>query len=87
MKYGTITAKGQTTVPKDVRDKLKLKPGDKVYWIVENGKAVLRPKNGSIMDLAGMFYDPNRKPMTIEELQEAIGDAVAEGAMGDLTRR
>jgi AbrB family looped-hinge helix DNA binding protein len=87
MKYGTITAKGQTTVPKDVRDKLKLKPGDKVYWIVENGKAVLRPKNGSIMDLAGMFYDPNRKPMTIEELQEAIGDAVAEGVIGELTHR
>lgn len=87
MKYGKITAKGQTTVPKDVRDKLKLKPGDRVYWVVEDGRAVLRPKNGSVKDLAGILYDPNRKPMTIEELEEAIGNAVAEGAVDSFTRR
>jgi antitoxin PrlF len=78
MKLGTITAKGQTTVPKELRDKLNLKPGDKVYWSYEDGRAVLRPKNRSIMELAGFFHDPERRPMTDAELDRAIGDSTAQ---------
>jgi AbrB family looped-hinge helix DNA binding protein len=33
--HSTITAKGQTTVPKEIRDRLKLKPGDKIEYVVE----------------------------------------------------
>jgi AbrB family looped-hinge helix DNA binding protein len=87
MKLGTITAKGQTTVPKDVRDKLKLKPGDKVYWVVEKGRAILRPKNLSVMDIAGIFHDPARKPLNDKEMEDAIGDAVAEGVVDSMRRR
>ena len=87
MKLGTITAKGQTTVPKDIRDRLKLKPGDKVYWIYQDGQAVLRPKNRSISELAGALYDPARKPLSTRELNDAIGQSVVEGGMRGLSRR
>lgn len=87
MIIGTITAKGQTTVPADIRAKLNLKPGDKVYWIFRNGQAVLMPKNRHISELAGMFYDPTRKPAAIEEINEAIRDAAAESGMAGLGPR
>jgi AbrB family looped-hinge helix DNA binding protein len=32
MPISTLTSKGQTTVPKEVRDALALQPGDKLSW-------------------------------------------------------
>ena len=38
-----ITAKGQTTVPREVRAALKSKPGDMIAWEVEaNGRVAVR---------------------------------------------
>jgi AbrB family looped-hinge helix DNA binding protein len=80
--YGTMTSKGQTTVPAEVREILKLKPGDKIRYVHRNGEIILKAKNKRSIDLAGKFYDPNRAPITIEEMDEAIGDAIAEHVLG-----
>ena len=37
----TITVKGQVTIPKHIRDALKLEPGNKIEFAVENDKVVL----------------------------------------------
>jgi antitoxin PrlF len=38
-----VTAKGQTTIPQDVRNALKLTPGDLIAWEVgPDGKATVR---------------------------------------------
>jgi len=37
-----ITSKGQTTIPKEVRKALGLKPGALLLWEVVEGKAVVR---------------------------------------------
>ena len=37
MPTSTITSKGQTTVPKEVRDALDIGPGDKITWEVNGG--------------------------------------------------
>lgn len=39
----TITAKFQTTIPKDVRERLKLSIHDAVDWRIEKGKVVVCP--------------------------------------------
>jgi antitoxin PrlF len=39
----TITSKGQTTVPKAVRDRLGLDSGSAVRWVVREGEVVLQP--------------------------------------------
>lgn len=39
---GSVTSKGQITIPKEVRDKLGLKSGDKVVFSIEDGEAKIR---------------------------------------------
>jgi len=39
----TISSKGQVTVPIDVRRRLGLKAGDRVEFVFEDGRTVLRP--------------------------------------------
>ena len=39
----TISSKGQVTVPIEVRHRLGLKEGDRVEFVFEDGRTVLRP--------------------------------------------
>ncbi len=87
MATGTLTSKGQTTIPKDIRDGLGLKTGDQLMFEIEDGKIVVTPKTGSIRDLFGIYHDPKRKPLTIEEMDEAIGRAVIERYERSLPRK
>jgi AbrB family looped-hinge helix DNA binding protein len=43
MYTSTISSKGQVTVPIEVRHRLGLKKGDRVEFVFEEGKTVLRP--------------------------------------------
>jgi AbrB family looped-hinge helix DNA binding protein len=74
MSSATLTSKGQTTVPKDVRDHLGLRPGDRMEFIIEeDGQVVLVPASVDAMDLAGILPRP-RKPVSITAMNEAIRD-------------
>jgi antitoxin PrlF len=42
MQLSRLSAKGQVTVPKEVRDFLELKPGDMIAYEVQNGTVILR---------------------------------------------
>ncbi|MGP2494061.1 AbrB/MazE/SpoVT family DNA-binding domain-containing protein [Mesorhizobium sp. PUT5] len=76
---GSITSKGQTTVPKEVRDKLGLAQGARIEWIVEGDKAIVRPRKLRAVDLAGILGPPpSGRSLSIEEMDEAIMEAVAE---------
>lgn len=73
-----MTSKGQITVPKDVRLKLGLKPGDRIRSLVAaDGRVRLMPAKRDISDLVCTLPRP-RRALTIEEMDEAIGRAVAE---------
>jgi antitoxin PrlF len=78
MNVSTLTSKGQTTIPKDIRDRLGLKPGDKIKFMVNpDGSVTLVAANLSVRQLRGILPRPER-PATIEEMSEAIADAVVE---------
>ena len=82
MSEARMTSKGQITVPKDVRLKLNLKPGDRVLFIVEDGGVVrLRAANKDISSLVGILPRPKRAA-TLEEIEEAIQRAAAESVLG-----
>ncbi len=56
MAVGTITSKGQTTIPKSVRDRLALKAGDRLEFVVQDDGAVLMvPATVSLDELEGML--------------------------------
>jgi antitoxin PrlF len=76
---GKMTSKGQTTVPKEVRDYLGLSEGTQVEWIMEDGKATVRPRTLRAADLAGFLgKPPSGVSLTIEEINDAIADAAVE---------
>jgi AbrB family looped-hinge helix DNA binding protein len=60
MLQSVITRKGQTTIPKEIREFLKLKPNDKLFYIVEEDKVVLKPIHGDILDLRGSVPSHDR---------------------------
>lgn len=76
---GTVTSKGQTTVPKQVRDFLGLETGAQVEWTLdENGTATVKPRNLRAVDLAGILgAPPNGRHLTIEDMDDAIAEAVS----------
>lgn len=75
---GSITSKGQTTVPKEVRDRLGLEQGARIEWTVEDGRAIVRPRKLRAVDLAGILHRPDMKPLSVDEMDEAIMEAVTE---------
>jgi antitoxin PrlF len=72
--FGTLTSKGQTTVPAEVRDLLNLRQGDRIRYVISGDRVYIRVKNKRIADLAGLLHDENRKPVSVEEMDEAIGE-------------
>jgi AbrB family looped-hinge helix DNA binding protein len=75
-----ITSKGQATIPKAVREHLRLKPGDRVKFFVHpDGSVVLLPKM-PVSRLRGMVRAGER-PATLEEMDEAIAAGAADAAL------
>jgi antitoxin PrlF len=65
----TLTSKGQTTIPKEIRESLGIKPGDRMtFTLMPDGTVVMRVKNGSMMRLAGALHKKGRKPVSIEKM-------------------
>ena len=75
-----ITAKGQTTIPKAIREHLHLRPGQRVkYFIHPNGTVVLLPTL-PVTALRGIVPAPDR-PVTLEEMDDAIAAGAIDGAL------
>ena len=71
MQVSKVTAKGQTTLPKDVRLALGLEAGDKVRYILEDGRVqILNTRHGR--ELAGMLFRSRYRTVSRDEMNEAI---------------
>jgi len=78
MAVATLTSKGQTTIPKEIRDLLGLEPGDKLDFVIEaDGRVILRPATRDVRELRGLLRRKGEKPVTLEQMDQAI----AEGAL------
>jgi antitoxin PrlF len=78
MAVAKLTSKGQVTIPMEVRQKLRLKPGDRIDFVLEKGgevrvKALKRP----ITDLLGILKGAGRRPLSVEEMKEVVVEAAA----------
>lgn len=73
MPVSTLTTKGQITIPKPIREHLKLRTGHRVdFYIDPKGRVILQPLNGDIRDLRGSIPLRRRRAVTVEEMNEAI---------------
>ena len=65
----TLTSKGQTTIPKQIRDSLGMKPGDRMtFTLMPDGTVIMRVKTKSVIGLAGMLHRKGRKPVPVGQL-------------------
>ncbi|PIQ36579.1 MAG: AbrB family transcriptional regulator [Lysobacterales bacterium CG17_big_fil_post_rev_8_21_14_2_50_64_11] len=75
----TITSKGQLTLPKEIRDQLGLVAGSKLDFSIEaDGSLRVRPLRRGAADLFGLLHDPDRAASTVEQMNEAVGQYLAE---------
>ena len=73
----TITSKGQVTIPKPIRDRLHLEPGDKIDFVLqEDGDLRITPVTASVTRLKGMVPKPGL-PVSLAEMEEAIARGAA----------
>ena len=71
MSTATITSKGQVTIPKDVRERLRLRKGDRIEFVLEeDGAFRIRPLKTDIRALFGMISADRH--VTVEEMNAAI---------------
>ncbi len=69
----TVTSKGQVTIPKVIRDYLKLDTGSKVEFVIdENGQVKIIPLNVAVESLSGILHRPGMKKASLEDMEAAI---------------
>ena len=79
MPTSILTSKGQTTIPKKVRDALKLKTGDRLEFIIESDNRVtLRPATSDLIALDGLLDRSSTPPVSVEAMDEAVEEAVSQ---------
>ncbi len=81
MLISTITTKGQTTIPKEIREHLQLLPGDRVLYDQREGEVILRPVRDTLSDLRGSVQ-PRRTPEDFDDIREEVKKKVAGKATG-----
>lgn len=71
-----VTDKGQTTIPKGLREKYGIEPGDEVVWVEdEDGIRLARAER---TEGRGMLLDDDLDPETREEIADALVEDLAD---------
>jgi len=72
MPTATVTSKGQITIPKEVREELGLRVGDRVaFRVLEDGRAIVEPETIDLRELKGALK-PKRTGVTLADMEAAI---------------
>ncbi len=70
----TLTSKGQITIPKAVRDTLKLHVGDRIEFLVDpDGSVRIVPATRPVTDLKALLSRP-RRALSLEEIDTVIAE-------------
>ena len=70
MTESIITAKGQTTIPADIRQSIGGTPGTRLVWHAqEDGRLFVRVKNKTAADVKGIVQLPKGKKLRLEAMR------------------
>ena len=79
LRKATITSKGQVTIPKDIRDIMKIGPGDQIDFVVsDQGEIYISPRKHDIRSIKGIFHKKGRKPASLKDMEKAIKKGASE---------
>ena len=71
-----LSSKGQVTIPKAVRERLQIKPGDRFKFFFHPDGVMILPKVPTSR-LKGMIPKPE-KPVSLEEINRAIEEGATQ---------
>lgn len=79
MPTATLTSKGQLTLPKEIRERLGVRQGDRVEFRTDaEGRVWVEPATQDLAPLRGLFG-----PVTRRRTQDDIDEAIRRGASGE----
>jgi AbrB family looped-hinge helix DNA binding protein len=68
MRRTILNARGQVTIPAELRKQLEIKPGTRVTWFEEKGRLVLAPMTSRrINEIRGLLKPKPGEPSAFEE--------------------
>lgn len=70
MLSSSVTTKGQVTIPVELRERLGIKPGDRVGFVAEGDRIVLQRQETAIEAVFGIVK--SGKGVTLAQMEEAI---------------
>lgn len=83
MPYSVVTSRGQTTIPKIIRFFLGIRPSDKIVYVIDQGKVILEPVSGDILDLKGTIKT-EETPIDFKGLREKTKKRVAKKILKEI---
>ena len=78
MKAYTITPKGQVTIPAEIREKLKLYPGDKITYEDTATGILIKPAKKDMLADFGFLKERERYSADLEEIRNSVRKKIAE---------
>jgi antitoxin PrlF len=72
-----LTSRGQTTIPKSIREYLGLESGDRVLFVLKEDEVVLQPVRNTLLDLKGSV-DPRGIHEDFDEIRAEVRKRVSE---------
>ena len=70
----TLTKKGQATIPKRIREYLRIKPNDKIEFTIEEGDVKIKPARSLEANLGRV--QPKRTPEDFREIRRMFEEQI-----------
>jgi AbrB family looped-hinge helix DNA binding protein len=71
--FARLTSKGQLTLPKEIRDRLKLDAGAILdFQILADNTITARHVQPDARRIRGLLKSPHAAPLTVEQMDEAV---------------
>jgi len=87
MPSSTISSKGQITIPKEIREALRVDSGDRIQFVVTAAGVVeLRPETVDVLDLVGILEPARGRTATVEEMNDAVRNSAVKAFKKSCTR-
>ncbi|MDZ7800098.1 MAG: AbrB/MazE/SpoVT family DNA-binding domain-containing protein [Trueperaceae bacterium] len=81
MTTAKLGRRGQLTLPREVRERLRLEEGQRIAFVIKGDEVVLQPLTTTLRDLRGSVQVA--EPQDFDVVRETVKRARAEAALDD----